>query len=343
MQLNKNFNPDPILEWRGYNVGQLAFRIGLGVSFLLILIIWLANPRLTSVDLLPDKGATWYFWKLASPSFWSQATAWGGYILHQLFMWGTILYARKTITNYTSGLYKINLIALFGNVAFIGLHFLQTQIWYDGLAQNVPLTSAEASVVFLLIVVLIMENRRRGLFFGKKVPFSQAVLDFFKHYHGFMFSWAIVYTFWFHPMVATSGHLVGFFYIFMLLLQGSLFYTRMHLNRWWTVSLELMVLFHGAMVVYMLRGTALWAFVIGFLGIFLITQMHGVKLRAWMKWVLLGMYLTTIIIAFSSKGFAVGRDILLLPILEYGLVFIVAGLTWLGIMIYRRRLPWSRK
>jgi len=54
-------------------------------------------------------------------------------------------------------------------------------------------------------------------------------------YHGYFFAWATIYTFWYHPMVSTSGHLIGFLYMFMLLLQGSLFFTRIHINKWWDV------------------------------------------------------------------------------------------------------------
>ena len=46
-------------------------------------------------------------------------------------------------------------------------------------------------------------------------------------------------------MEATSGHLIGFLYMFLLMLQGSLLFTRAHVNRWWTLVLEVAVLAHG--------------------------------------------------------------------------------------------------
>lgn len=337
--MRNDFRMDRRVVGNGRKTSNFAFSVGLLFAISFTLLIWAAGVRLEDVPLRPDQGATWYYWKLAEPTIASQLTAWGGYLLHQFFLWGIIMYARKHVHTYTTSLHRINIVALLGNVAFVVLHFVQTHFWYDGLAQNVSLTSSEASVVLLLIVVLLMENRRRGLFGGKKVSIAKSIIDFFRQYHGFIFAWAIVYTFWFHPMVATSGHLLGFFYIFLLLLQSSLFYTRMHLNRWWTVLLELMVLFHGAVVVTMLRGSALWAFVLGFLGIFLITQMHGLRLKLWMRWGVFGLYLLTILIAFTQKGTAVWRDILLLPVLEYGLLFLLAGVTWLGIMIYQRVRP----
>ena len=98
-----------------------------------------------------------------------------------------------------------------------------------------------------------------------------------RRYHGYYFAWAIVYTFWYHPMEATSGHLIGFLYLFLLLLQGSLFLTRAHVNRWWTLALEVAVLAHGTLVAIM-QGEGMWPmFAFGFGGIFVITQMHGLS------------------------------------------------------------------
>lgn len=316
-------------------IGALAFWIGIAFCFIFTWFIWFGGARLSQIALLPDKGATWYYWQLPAPTLWSQVTAWGGYILHQLFMWGTIFYAQRRQLRYTSGLHRINVYALLGNALFIVLHFIQTQLWYDGLAQNVPLASSEVSVILLLVMVLLMENRRRGLFFGKKVPISKEIIDFCRHYHGYLFAWALVYTFWFHPMVATSGHLVGFFYMFLLLLQGSLFYTRIHTNRWWNIILELLVLVHAAMVIYMLRADAVWAFVLGFFGVFLITQMHGLKLNAWLRWGVVVLYLVSVFIAYGVRGPTVIRDMLLIPALEYGLLFILAAIVGSGIVIRR--------
>jgi hypothetical protein len=120
-------------------IGQLAFWGGIAFSLLFTAIIWLAGGWLDTIAVQPDQGATWYYWQLPSPTFWSQATAWGGYLVHQLFMWGTIFYAQRNHKQYVSGLRPINVIALLGNAVFILLHFVQTQVWYDGLAQNTSL------------------------------------------------------------------------------------------------------------------------------------------------------------------------------------------------------------
>jgi len=64
------------------------------------------------------------------PTFWSQITAWAGYLLHQLFMWGTIAYAQRNHNRYTAGLRKTNVIALLRNAALIPWHFVQAQLLY---------------------------------------------------------------------------------------------------------------------------------------------------------------------------------------------------------------------
>ena len=150
-------------------------------------------------------------------------SAWFFYGLHQLTMWGLIFYAQRSQPKYRHTLHEINWWALGLNGFFCLLHIVQTHIWYDGLAQHVSIWSALVSVAIMLIWVLLMETPRRGLFFGKKPPFSKSIIRAAKKYHGYYFSWAIIYTFWYHPTEATWGHLMGFSYIFVLLLQGSLF------------------------------------------------------------------------------------------------------------------------
>jgi hypothetical protein len=314
--------------------GRIAFWGGILFCLLFTGVIWLAGGWLDTVALQPDQGSMWYYWQLPSPTFWTQFTAWGGYLLHQSFMWGTIFYAQRKRQRYTSGLHRINVIALIGNAAFILLHFVQTQIWYDGLAQNTSLFSAEASVVLLLVVVLVMENRRRGLFFGKRIPISQTIIDLCRRYHGYLFAWALVYTFWFHPMVATSAHLTGFLYMFLLMLQGSLFFTRIHLNRWWTTLLEVSVAVHGTVVVAQMGSDAVWAFGLGFFTLFVVTQMHGLTLRAWAHRGIILLYGASILFGYTQRGGTVFRDLSLVPLIEYGLVVALALL--LGMIIFLR-------
>ena len=162
-----------------------------------------------------------------------------------------IAYAQRTAgrrrPRYSNSLRSVNYPALGVNGFFILLHLAQTHLWYDGLAQDVSIWSALGSVVVMLVWVLLMENPRRGLFFGKRIGFPRRLTEVARRYHGYYFAWAIAYTFWYHPMEATSGHLIGFLYMFLLMLQGSLLFTRAHVNRWWTLVLEVAVLAHGTL------------------------------------------------------------------------------------------------
>jgi hypothetical protein len=299
-------------------------------------LIWWAGRFLENVPHLPDTGPAWYYWKLAQPSFWSHATAWGFYLAHQITIWGLIFYAQTRVKRYTTGLHSVNIAALAANAFFIGLHFVQTHIWYDGLAQDVSIFSSQGSVVIMLVWILLMENSRRGLFFGKKAPISKEIMRFARTYHGYLFAWATIYTFWYHPMENTTGHLIGFMYMFLLLLQGSLFFTRAHLNRWWTVTLEVMVLVHGTLVAVM-QGNGIWPmFAFGFAGIFVTTQMNGLGLSFRTKLLILAAFIISTLWVYSGRGWIKLNEIIRIPLIEYLAVFVLAGLIGGGLWIAKR-------
>ena len=254
--------------------------IGAAASLAFTLLIWLLGERLAAVPHAPDTGASWYYWKLIEPTAASRLTAWGFYLLHQVSFWALIAWAQRMRRAQPA---TVQQLAARRELPRSGrkrvLHrcctWCRTHVWYDGLAQDVSIWSALGSVALMLVWVLLMENPRRGLFFGKKIAFPRRLTDAARRYHGYYFAWAIVYTFWYHPMEATSGHLIGFLYMFLLMLQGSLFFTRAHVNRWWTLALEVAVLAHGTLVAIM-QGEGMWPmFAFGFGGIFVITQMHG--------------------------------------------------------------------
>ena len=286
------------------------------------------QPSLDQVNLLPDQGAAWYFWKRPDPNFASQASAWCGYLVHQFFIWGVIIWAKKNreALKDRTKLHFINWVALAGTAAFGVLHFFQTAIWYDGLAQNVSVFSSQASVILLLVVVLMIEAPRRGLFFGTGRKNFIGVKPFLIKYHGYYFSWAVVYTFWFHPMETTWGHLFGFFYTFLLMIQAGFIFTRVHTNRWWTLTLEVLVLFHGV-VVALLAGQEFWTmFLFGFLAMFIVTQMHGLGLSRLLRWFFGGLFLIALIVIYSERGWGQAHEILRIPVIDYILVFVLTAL-----------------
>jgi hypothetical protein len=152
-------------------------------------------------------------------------------------------------------------------------------------------------------------------------------------YHGYVFSWAVVYTFWYHPMVATSGHLIGFLYMFLLMMQSSLFFTRLHVNRWWMAVQEVSVVIHGTLVAVM-QGNGLWPmFFFGFAGIFVITQMHGLRLKAWIRWAILALYVGGALLTYGQLGWARLNEIIRIPIIEYVAVAVLALIVTGGLRL----------
>ncbi|MGI9330818.1 MAG: hypothetical protein ACR2QB_08905 [Gammaproteobacteria bacterium] len=313
---------DPIVDYRPW--------WGLAVCGLIIGLIWLLGPY-REFDLRPRAFAFDYPWKLPEPSTWARFTAWSLYALHQVGAWFLIYKAQHMKLRYVQGLHRVNLQMIALNLTFVGLHIGQTLLFYDGLAQDVHEGSALASVALMLFVILIMENDRRGLFFGKRVPFPKGIGESARKYHGYYFSWAITYTFWYHPIEITPGHLMGLFYMMMLFLQGSLFMTRYHVNRWWTAFLEVFAMIHGTTVAYFAiqqTGTQWSNFLFGGAMVFLVTQMHGVKLRLWQK-----LAITATCLAAAAWYYLLHLDKLnAIPrmfMVRYGAVFVLAIIIWL--------------
>jgi len=326
---------DAILK-RPRHPGHLALWGGILLSLVFTGVIWWTGQRLADIPHLPDTGPSWYYWKLPEPAVWGRVTAWGFYALHQVSLWALIYAAQKRGQRYTAGLHRVNFLALGVNAFFIVLHLVQTHIWYDGLAQDVSIWSSQGSVILMLVMILLMENRRRGMFFGKRAPLPRRAIDFARRYHGYVFAWATVYTFWYHPMEPTSGHLIGFLYMFLLLLQGSLFFTRVHVNRWWMLVQEATVLVHGTLVAVM-QGNGIWPmFAFGFGGIFVITQMHGLRLSRWARGAILALYVGSALLVYSQRGWVQLNEIVRIPLIEYILVFLLAWLIGGGLWVGRR-------
>lgn len=301
-----------------------ALTIGIAFSVVVTAGIWLAGGWLDKIPLGEDQGPSWYVWKLITPNFVTRLSAWGSYFLHQISFWAIVWYAQTHRPKYSKNLHKINIAALAINGFFILWHFVQTHLWYDGLAQDVSVWSSQMSVVIMLVWVLILENRRRGIFFGKKLPFPQRLAAVARVYHGYYFAWAIVYTFWYHPMIDTTGHLIGFLYIFFLLLQGSLMFTRVHVNRWWTLVLEVSVLLHGTLVAIG-QGAGIWPmFAFGFGGIFVITQMHGLGWSKKIRSIIVLGYIGAALGVYATLGIAEINAVIRIPMIDYVLVILFA-------------------
>lgn len=315
----------------------LVFSVAISVG--LVILSFLLSLSLGSFRamLQPDQGADWYFWKLPSPALWASILLWVLYAVHQALVWWLITRLKKQPALPQGRLGSINVWLLVVNAGFAVLHLLQTLFFYDGLAQFVPVMSSQGSVIVMLVMVLVMLNHRRGLFFGKKVALPKRGVAAIAQLHGYFIAWAVVYTFWFHPMEGTLGHLLGFFYLFMLMTQISLAKTSWHTNLRWITFLEGFVALHGA-VVAIVAGNGMWPmFFFGFTLMFIVTQVYGV-VRS--KAVIVGIsaaYVVLVLLtyggvfryAFSGTpvGIASIHQITWIPVILYGLVFILAWLA----------------
>ena len=306
----------------------------LGVAFCLgyVALVAALAPLLAPVAFKPDMGFLDYVWKLPDPTALSHTTAWGGYLLHQVTIWALIYRAQSQGLSYGRVLHPVNVMALAANGVFILLHLAQTYATYDGLAQDTPIWASQGSVIIMLVMILIMENQRRGMFFGKSANIPEEAGRVLRKYHGYVFSWALIFTFWYHPMESTFGHLAGTFYTTIVMLQGSLMFTRMHVNRWWTMSLEVLVLFHGTAVALMAAKGAWAQFFFGFAAMFIVTQMHGLGLKRWQRWAFVGAYGAGVGVTYLFRGVGLFAEIIRVPAVEYMLVYLFALAIWLGLL-----------
>lgn len=300
-----------------------AFLVSLGFAILSVALIGLLGYRLDGIELLPDTGAAWYYWKLPERDALTMWIVWGIYLIHQVSVWVLIYKLQHSNKDQR---WHYNLWLMIINGVFIILHILQTHIWYDGLAQDVPVMSSQGSVIVMLVLILIIENNRRGLFFGKSVKGFKNITIFIRKYHGYFIAWALIYTFWYHPTISTAGHLFGFFYMFLLMIQMSFVKTGIHNNKYFKFALEVLVLAHGTAVA-VLQANNMWpmfAFGFGFMAV--VTQVYGIGLPVWARRAIQGLYLIGVTIVFA--GFTGHREIsdihqiTWIPIIEYLLVFV---------------------
>ncbi len=268
-----------------------------------------------------------YPWRLTQPNAIAALTAWGGYLLHNIIVWAIIYFAQRERPKFDNNLRWFNWALIATNISFIVLHIVQSQLWFDGLAASVPEITALGSVAVMLMVIIIFETPRRGLIFGKKFKFKDGFIQIARKYHGYFFAWATIYTFWYHPTEGTWGHLLGFFYMFMLFAQSALIFNRAHINRWWTFFLEFFVLLHGTTVA-ILQGNNLWPmFTFGFGAMLVLTQMYGLGLNTWTKRGLaIGFIVLTVgVYAFMGR-LSQWNEVIRIPVLDYMVIFLLYGI-----------------
>ena len=332
---------------------KYTFFVSLLFSITFIFLIWILGPLLRRFELGPDQGAAWYYWQLPEAVLVGQLIVWLFYLAHQLSLWFLIYWGQKNISKLRKqskyGLTTYNWLALIINGFFVYLHLFQTHIWYDGLAQDVPIWTSQGSVIVMLAFLLIMQNRQRGMILGKKAgkPITREVARVFMKMHMYVFSWALVYTFWFHPMDIDPQLLTGFLYMFLLFTQVSLSYTKFHLDRKWIILLEGFVGIHALVVAVnntiMLGSSDMWPmFLSGFMFMVIFTYLYGLKMKSNVRWIIFLAFAGFLLWIYLPIGY--GRDfsyflrmeVLWIPIVLYALAYLFAGIVYL---LQRGRKP----
>jgi hypothetical protein len=315
--------------------GSIAFAVAM------IAAITYFGSRYVHPAFLPDQGASWYYWKLPTVEFWPRFTGWLFFVLHLATAWTIAYKAKNEKKAFDNNLNKYNYLMMGTNVFFIILHLIQTSIWYDSLAQDTPVWLSQFSVIGMLVLILIMVNGRRGLFFGKKIPIPAEVTQFVTKWHSSYILLSLIFTFWYHPMEASIGHLAGFFYMFLLFAQSGLMFTKMHFNKYWIFTLEFAVLVHGTIVAIM-QGNGMWPmFAFGFGFIAVVTHIYILNLPKWANIALQMAYVGAVITVYSGalgyfRPISKIYEISFIPVTEYLVVFILVGLIWGGFAIVKK-------
>ena len=323
-----------------------------------ILFIFYFEPllRLNFPPLNPDTGADDYYWKLNVRDAIGMIIVWTFYAAHQLTVWIIAFWANK---HYRAKTLSRNRVYIYvaamavTMVSFTLLHLIQTHVWYDGLAQDVPIMTSQGSVVIMLAILLVMQNPKRGIFFGikEKKAMRPEVAKTFMTSHQVIFSWALVYTFWFHPMDSSPALLSGFVYMGLLFTQMVLAYTRVHTNKWWVLILESYVAIHAVIVALAQwldfgADPPMWPmFLLGFLAMVVFTYIHGLGLPNWTRWTIVAAYAALIVFMYLPAPFGFGRDVaylfrlefLWIPIILFLIAFIAAAIANIYLVIKKKR------
>ncbi|GIQ83587.1 hypothetical protein KIPB_004932 [Kipferlia bialata] len=161
------------------------------------------------------------------------------------------------------------------------LHLIYTHIpgFYNGLARDTYLSASQASVINMLVIVSAMEAPVRGMFLGRvKVSRSEGTTAL-RRLHAYPFLFGVIFTFWYHPTEFSASFLLGFAHTSLLMLQGSLCLTRVHMIPAFRLTLEAWPTLHGSVVAIQQKGfwteESVWPmFLFGFGLLLTLTQVY---------------------------------------------------------------------
>ncbi|MFX0140364.1 MAG: hypothetical protein ACFFDN_42390 [Candidatus Hodarchaeota archaeon] len=152
-------------------------------------------------------------------------------------------------------------------------------------------------------------------------------------------------------MDSSPALLSGFFFMGLLFIQMSLAYTRIHLNKWWVLIVESYVTVHATIV-----AIAQWLdfdayppmwpmFLLAFLAMIVFTYIHGLGLRNWVRWFIVGAYGVLLLFMYLPLPFWFGRDVayifrlefLWIPLILYLIAFIAAAIAHIYLITKNKR------
>jgi hypothetical protein len=124
----------------------------------------------------------------------------------------------------------------------------------------------------------------------------------------------------------------------LLFLQSSLFFTRYHTNRWWTMLLETLFVVHAVTVAWFIMNRQqvgpFSMFLFGGVAIFLITQLHGLGLSARAKWAI-ALPLLALMAFFYSQYPQFMTGVARTPMILYSGTVLMAIIVWVLVMLGR--------
>ena len=131
----------------------------------------------------------------------------------------------------------------------------------------------------------------------------------------------------------------------------SLAYTRVHFNKWWILVVESYVTVHATIVAIAQwldfdADPPMWPmFLLGFLAILVFTYIHGLGLKNWVRWLIIGAYIVLLVLIYIPRPIGFGRDVsnllrlefLWIPLILYLIAFIAAGLAHIYLIIKNKK------
>lgn len=316
------------------------FVLWIGLSCLFVLLIMFVSQYYVHAPFIPDQGASWYYWQLPEINQVGRILGWVFFISHLMT---TLFLTWKIKKEGQFNIFgKLPKLLFISQVVFILLHLIHSYFWYDSLVKDTPVWLSQFSVIIMLVLMLGILNPKRGLFFGKKVPIPSNIVKAFIDFHGIFIITATIFTFWYHPMESTVGHLIGFFYMFMLFGQIIFASTKIHFNRIWVFLLEFTVLIHGTVIAMQSvnlpavgASKIMWPmFAFGFGAIAVITQIYYLRLPKSVMIAINAIYILMVGLVYSGVLFGVRTfdkiyEISFIPLIEYLLVFVFVGIAWI--------------